>query len=61
MAREEFALLILLIASAASVLWKFEIQNRNADLWAGMLAVQTLPYWAAIIVAAVNAWPKKKA
>ena len=60
MAREELALLIALLASAVAVLYKFEIQNRNAVLWAGMLVVQTLPYWAAFILATVNAWPKKK-
>jgi len=59
MAREELTLLVVLIVCAAAVLWKFEIQNRNAVLWAGMLAVQTLPYWAAGIVATVNAWPRK--
>ncbi|MDR3424116.1 MAG: glycosyltransferase [Alphaproteobacteria bacterium] len=61
MAREEFALLIALLACAGSVLWKFETQNQSADLWAGMLLVQTLPYWAAFILACVNAWPKKAA
>ncbi len=60
MAREELALLISLLTCALLVLWKFEIQNQNADLWAGMLLVQTLPYWAAVILASVNAWPKKK-
>jgi exo-beta-1,3-glucanase (GH17 family)/cellulose synthase/poly-beta-1,6-N-acetylglucosamine synthase-like glycosyltransferase len=60
MAREELALLIALMACASLVLWRFETQNRNADLWAGMLMVQTLPYWAAVILASVNAWPKKK-
>jgi exo-beta-1,3-glucanase (GH17 family)/cellulose synthase/poly-beta-1,6-N-acetylglucosamine synthase-like glycosyltransferase len=60
MAREELALLILLITCAVAVLWKFETQNRNADLWAGMLLVQTLPYWAAFILACVNAWPNKE-
>ncbi|MDE2029751.1 MAG: glycosyltransferase [Alphaproteobacteria bacterium] len=60
MARQEFVLLLALIASAAVVLWKFTPQNRNAVLWAGMLSVQTLPYWAALIMATVNAWPKKQ-
>ncbi|MDD3371639.1 MAG: glycosyltransferase [Alphaproteobacteria bacterium] len=59
MAREEFTLLVLLIACAIAILWTFETENRNADLWAGMLLVQTLPYWAAVILAAVNAWPPK--
>jgi len=61
MAREELALLVALLASAISVLWLFQVQNRDAVLWAGMLTVQTLPYWAAMIMAAVNAWPKKTA
>jgi exo-beta-1,3-glucanase (GH17 family)/cellulose synthase/poly-beta-1,6-N-acetylglucosamine synthase-like glycosyltransferase len=59
MAREELVLLLALITCAGVVLWKFEIQNRNAVLWAGMLSVQTLPYWAALATATVNAWPKK--
>ncbi len=60
MAWEEAMLLILLIACAVAILWKFEPQNRNADLWAGMMLVQTLPYWAAVILATVNALPKKE-
>jgi exo-beta-1,3-glucanase (GH17 family)/cellulose synthase/poly-beta-1,6-N-acetylglucosamine synthase-like glycosyltransferase len=61
MAREELTLLVSLITCAALVLNKFEPSNRNAVLWAGMLTVQTLPYWAALIVAMVNAWPRKNA
>jgi hypothetical protein len=60
MAREEFTLLILLVFCAVSVLWVFGPENRNAALWVGMLMVQTLPYWAAVSLAAVNAWPKKE-
>jgi cellulose synthase/poly-beta-1,6-N-acetylglucosamine synthase-like glycosyltransferase len=60
MAREEFSLLVLLIACAIAVLWMFDLENRNADLWAGMLLVQTLPYWAAVTLALVNAQPTKK-
>lgn len=59
MAREEMGLLFALLASALMVLWQFDISNHNADLWAGMLLVQTLPYWAALIVAVVNAWPRR--
>ncbi|MDE1900128.1 MAG: glycosyltransferase [Alphaproteobacteria bacterium] len=61
MAREELGLLLALLSCAWIILWKFTTQNQNADLWAGMLLVQTLPYWAAIAMATVNAWPKKKA
>ena len=59
MAREELALLIVLVTCALLVLYKFEIQNQNALLWSGMLIVQTLPYWAALFMAITNAWPKK--
>lgn len=59
MAREEIALLILLMLSAVSVLWTFEVQNRSAVLWTGMLFVQTLPYWAALCLACVNALPEQ--
>jgi len=58
MAREELALLVLLIASAIAILWKFETSNQNAVLWSGMLLVQTLPYWAAFALAVVSAFPK---
>lgn len=59
MAREEIALLVTLLACAGMVLWKFTILNLDANLWAGMLVVQTLPYWAALAVAWVNALPPK--
>jgi len=60
MAREEIALLLALIACAIAVLLTFDVSNQNAVLWAGMLSVQTLPYWAALAMAMVNAWPRKK-
>jgi hypothetical protein len=40
---------------AFSVLYLFEPSNLNADLWCGMLCVQTLPYWAALVVSMINA------
>jgi exo-beta-1,3-glucanase (GH17 family)/cellulose synthase/poly-beta-1,6-N-acetylglucosamine synthase-like glycosyltransferase len=60
MAREEILLLTTLIACATVVLMMFGTENQNADLWAGMLGVQTLPYWAALFLATVNVWPGKK-
>jgi cellulose synthase/poly-beta-1,6-N-acetylglucosamine synthase-like glycosyltransferase/exo-beta-1,3-glucanase (GH17 family) len=60
MAREEIILLLLLIGCAAAVLGFFTTQNQDAVLWAGMLSVQTLPYWAAIYMAVTNAWPSRK-
>ncbi|MDD5586909.1 MAG: glycosyltransferase [Alphaproteobacteria bacterium] len=60
MAREEIGLLAALLASAFAVLYKFEPANQNATLWAGMLCVQTLPYWAALIMSMLNALPGSK-
>lgn len=59
MAREEIGLLALLGACATAVLLYFGSENQDAVLWAGMLAVQTLPYWAALFVSFANAWPQR--
>jgi cellulose synthase/poly-beta-1,6-N-acetylglucosamine synthase-like glycosyltransferase len=59
MAREEIGLLVGLLAGAFSVLFYFEPSNQNAVLWAGMLSVQTLPYWAALYVSMTNALPRR--
>jgi len=55
MAREELVLLLALLIAAGAILFKFELSNQNAVLWAGMLLVQTLPYWAALITSMINA------
>ncbi len=59
MARQETGLLAALLICAFAVVNHFDIENQNAVIWAGMLLVQTLPYWAAIALAAVNALPTK--
>jgi len=59
MAREEIGLLASLIIAAVSILYRFDVSNFNAQLWAGMLVVQTLPYWAALIVSMLNVLPGK--
>lgn len=61
MAREEIGLLVLLLVSAIAILITFEPANQNAVLWSGMLLVQTLPYWAAMITSMINAIPPKPA
>lgn len=60
MAREETVLLLSLLGCAIAVLAVFTTQNQNAVLWAGMLGVQTLPYWAALFMAGVDAWSGQK-
>ncbi len=59
MAQEEIGLLLALLIAAFSILYKFETSNQNAVLWSGMLLVQTLPYWAALITSLINAMGKK--
>ncbi len=59
MAQEEIGLLLALLITAFSILYKFETSNQNAVLWSGMLLVQTLPYWAALITSLINAMGKK--
>jgi hypothetical protein len=61
MAREEIGLLLSLVACTAAVLLNFTVQNHSAILWAGMLSVQTLPYWAACYVSMVNVLPRRAA
>ncbi len=60
MAREEIGLLLFLWISAGAVLGRFEVSNKNACLWAGMLVVQSLPYLAALFVAMANALPGRR-
>ena len=60
MAREEISLLVALMISAISVLIIFDVSNHDAVLWAGMLTVQTLPYWAALYVSLVNVLPQRR-
>lgn len=54
MVREELILLCLLLICSLVILFKFEPSNRHALLWSGMLMVQTLPYWAALIMSMAN-------
>ena len=59
MAREEIGLLLLLLICATAVIIKFEPSNQNAVIWSGMLLVQTLPYWAALVTSMINAVGKR--
>ena len=57
MAGEEIVLLVGLIAAASAVLVVYTNRNHEALLWSVMLYVQTLPYWAALVTAMINAVP----
>jgi exo-beta-1,3-glucanase (GH17 family)/cellulose synthase/poly-beta-1,6-N-acetylglucosamine synthase-like glycosyltransferase len=58
MAREEVVLLVGLLFCAGSLLQLYGVANRNAVLWAMMLFVQSLPYWAALITSLMCAVPQ---
>jgi exo-beta-1,3-glucanase (GH17 family)/cellulose synthase/poly-beta-1,6-N-acetylglucosamine synthase-like glycosyltransferase len=58
MAREEIVLLVALWVCAISIMVQYGVANQNAVLWAMMLLVQSLPYWAALCVSMVNAIPQ---
>ena len=60
MAREELGLLAALLICAFSILQQYGAANLNAVLWAAMLLVQSLPYWAALWVSMVNALPQAR-
>jgi exo-beta-1,3-glucanase (GH17 family)/cellulose synthase/poly-beta-1,6-N-acetylglucosamine synthase-like glycosyltransferase len=58
MAFEEIILLISLLGLATTILFVFEISNRDAVVWSSVLAVQTLPYIAAVTMALANSLQK---
>jgi len=61
MAREEVMLLSSLMFCAFSIMQLYGTANRDAMLWAMMLLVQSLPYWAALITSMVGAMPRRRA
>ncbi|MBI1273392.1 MAG: glycosyltransferase [Alphaproteobacteria bacterium] len=61
MAREEIILLALLLSGITAVLAGYGLQNHSAVLWACMMLVQSLPYWAALYTSMVNALPHFRA
>jgi cellulose synthase/poly-beta-1,6-N-acetylglucosamine synthase-like glycosyltransferase/exo-beta-1,3-glucanase (GH17 family) len=56
-AREEIGLMLGLWLTALGIVVVFGGENRDAFLWSGLLAVQSLPYVAALITSMVNAMP----
>lgn len=57
MARDELFLLGLLWSSAAATIVGFGIDHVEANLWMGLLLVQSTPYLAAFALAMANAFP----
>jgi hypothetical protein len=59
--REEFLLLIALLIAIAALALTRKTDNPESLLWMTMLALQALPYIAALICAAVAAAPQWRA
>jgi hypothetical protein len=60
MAYEEAVLFLLLWVAAASVWMVYGGEDPEARLWALLMAVQSLPYGAAVALSAINAWPNSR-
>ncbi len=60
MAREEFILFLALWLAAVALLWRYQISNTEVLFWLGVLAVQSIPYVAALVVSVVNILPTLK-
>jgi hypothetical protein len=56
-AREETAILIMLVLSAAGVIWQRGTVEPTSTLWAALLAIQALPFLAALIMSMINVLP----
>jgi hypothetical protein len=56
-AREEIGLMLGLWGAAIAIVIVFGHENRDAFLWAGLLAVQSLPYLAALATSMINVMP----
>ncbi|CAK0765936.1 Glycosyltransferase [Gammaproteobacteria bacterium] len=57
MAREESMMLAALLVAAISVVVSYGNEVQEAELWAGVLMVQAVPYLAALITATASAIP----
>ena len=60
MAGEELILLCLLWSSAIATVAVFGIEHPEANLWMGLLLVQSTPYIAAFALAMTNAFPTRE-
>ena len=58
MAGQETVMAVLLWASILGLAWKYGFENGDVTLWMTILAVQSVPYLAALLMSLVNALPK---
>ncbi len=57
MAREESLMLVALLTAAGAVILSYGTDVREALLWGGILAIQAVPYLAALVTATASAIP----
>jgi exo-beta-1,3-glucanase (GH17 family)/cellulose synthase/poly-beta-1,6-N-acetylglucosamine synthase-like glycosyltransferase len=59
--REELGLLVALLLSAAGMVVLYGANNFETQVWIGILLLETIPYWAAILCQVAAYWPEGKA
>lgn len=59
-AREETAIFLMLVLSAAGVIWQRGTIEPTSTLWAVLLGVQALPFFAALAMSMINVLPMFK-
>lgn len=58
MAREEMSIAVLLWAAIICLAWRHGFENGDIMLWMGVLAIQSMPYTAAVALSLTNALPQ---
>jgi exo-beta-1,3-glucanase (GH17 family)/cellulose synthase/poly-beta-1,6-N-acetylglucosamine synthase-like glycosyltransferase len=61
MAREESGMLLMLLVTQLSVVCRFGIDDLNSVLWLALLAIQALPYAAALFTSMASSFPRLRA
>src|SRR5574338_244254 len=56
--REELGLLVALLLSAWGMAFLYGTQNIETQVWIGILLLETIPYWAAILCQVAAYWPE---
>ncbi|MDY0012743.1 MAG: glycosyltransferase [Rhodocyclaceae bacterium] len=56
--REELGLLVALLMSAAGMIHLYGADDFETQVWIGILLLETIPYWAAILCQVAAYWPE---
>ena len=57
--REELGLLLALLLAAGGLVWMHETQGLEARIWVGILLMQTIPYFGALLCQVAAYWPER--